>query len=76
MLKGAWMGTWGKRAWVWHNLVALRGKAGFPMIGKYFSNGWKIRVGFPMIGKIFRAFSNDWKKFSAQGKRKWKTQRG
>jgi hypothetical protein len=23
-----------------------------------------------MIGKIFRAFSNDWKKFSAQGKRK------
>ena len=54
MLKGEWMGTWGKRAWVWHNLVALRGKAGFPMIGKYFSNGWKIRAGF----------SNDWKNFS------------
>ena len=25
---------------------------------------------FPMIGKIFRAFSNDWKKFSAQGESK------
>ena len=28
-----------------------------------------------MIGKIIRAFSNDWKKLSAQGKRKGKTQR-
>jgi hypothetical protein len=48
-----------------------------------FSNDWKTffqwlekngRI-FPMIGKIFRAFSNDWKKFSGQGKRKRKTQR-
>ena len=31
------------------------GKAGFPMIGKFFSNGWKIRA----------IFSNDWKNFSA-----------
>jgi hypothetical protein len=29
----------------------------FPMVGKNGAN-------FPMIGKIFRAFSNDWKKFS------------
>ncbi|MBR4190461.1 MAG: hypothetical protein IKQ55_10935 [Kiritimatiellae bacterium] len=61
------------------NLLAHRQKAGFPMIGKYFSNGWKIRAGF----------SNDWKNFSRvfqrlekicgargeQGKRKRKTQR-
>ena len=37
------------------NLLARRGNAGFPMIGKYFSNGWKISGGF----------SNDWKNFSA-----------
>jgi hypothetical protein len=30
----------------------------------------KFRPIFPMIGKIFRAFSNDWKKFSAQGESK------
>ncbi|MBR4189815.1 MAG: hypothetical protein IKQ55_07630 [Kiritimatiellae bacterium] len=36
------------------NLVAHRGKGCFPMIGKYFSNGWKI------CGD----FSNDWKNFS------------
>jgi hypothetical protein len=30
------------------------GECGFPMIGKYFSNGWKKWAGF----------SNDWKKFS------------
>jgi hypothetical protein len=48
------MGTRGKRAWVRHNPAARRGKAGFPMIGKYFSNGWKIRADF----------SNDWKNFS------------
>jgi hypothetical protein len=35
----------------------------FPMVGK---NG---RI-FPVIGKIFRAFSNDWKKFSGRGRRK------
>jgi hypothetical protein len=37
------------------NLVARRGKAGFPMIGKNFSNGWKK----------WPDFSNDWKNFSA-----------
>ena len=37
------------------NLVARRGNGGFPMIGKYFSNGWKISGDF----------SNDWKNFSA-----------
>ncbi|MBR4190054.1 MAG: hypothetical protein IKQ55_08855 [Kiritimatiellae bacterium] len=31
-----------------------RGAAGFPMIGKIFSNGWKIHG----------IFSNDWKNFS------------
>ena len=36
------------------NLVAHRERGGFPMIGKYFSNGWKISGDF----------SNDWKKFS------------
>ncbi len=30
----------------------------------------KFGAVFPMIGKIFLAFSNDWKKFSAQGERK------
>ena len=42
-------------AGVGHKLVARRGKAGFPMIGKFFSNGWKIALGF----------SNDWKNLSA-----------
>jgi hypothetical protein len=37
------------------NLLARRGNAGFPMIGKYFSNGWKISAGF----------SNNLKNFSA-----------
>ncbi len=36
------------------NPLARGGMAGFPMIGKKFSNGWKKRGGF----------SNDWKKFS------------
>ena len=36
------------------NLVAHRQNGCFPMIGKYFSNGWKILADF----------SNDWKKFS------------
>jgi hypothetical protein len=40
----------------------------FPMVGKFGAF-------FPMIGKNFRAFSNDWKKLSAQGERKGKTQR-
>ncbi|MBR4250974.1 MAG: hypothetical protein IKQ15_01580 [Kiritimatiellae bacterium] len=39
------------------------GREKFPMIGKLFSNGWKIHPGFPTIGKIFRRFSNDWKIF-------------
>ena len=30
----------------------------------------KILTFFPMIGRIYRAFSNEWKKFSAQGERK------
>ena len=38
-----------------HNPLARRQKGSFPMIGKYFSNGWKKRL----------KFSNDWKKFSA-----------
>ena len=46
------------------NLLAPRQNAGFPMIGKLFSNGWKNGPIFPTIGKIFRQFSNDWKKFS------------
>ncbi|MBR4189991.1 MAG: hypothetical protein IKQ55_08525 [Kiritimatiellae bacterium] len=33
------------------NPAARRGTVGFPMIGKYFSNGWKN----------FDVFSNDWK---------------
>ena len=37
------------------NPLARRGKGSFPMIGKLFSNGWKI----------WSDFSNDWKKFSA-----------
>ncbi|MBR6022556.1 MAG: hypothetical protein IK066_09100 [Kiritimatiellae bacterium] len=37
------------------NPLARRGKGSFPMIGKFFSNGWKI----PPV------FSNDWKNFSA-----------
>jgi hypothetical protein len=37
------------------NLLAHRQNAGFPMIGKLFSNGWKISPDF----------SNDWKNFSA-----------
>jgi hypothetical protein len=36
------------------NLVAHRQNGSFPMIGKYFSNGWKI----------WADFSNDWKSFS------------
>ena len=36
------------------NLVAHRQNGSFPMIGKYFSNGWKISGDF----------SNDWKNFS------------
>ena len=39
---------------VLHNPLARRRKAGFPMIGKYFSNGWKISA----------CFSNDWKNLS------------
>ena len=46
--------------------LALRQKASFPMIGKYFSNGWKIRGGFPMIGKKFQRVSNDWKNVSGE----------
>jgi hypothetical protein len=38
------------------NLVAHREKGCFPMIGNYFSNGWKISGDF----------SNDWKKFFAR----------
>jgi hypothetical protein len=38
------------------------------MIGKYFSNGWKILVCFPTIGKFFRLFSNDWKNFREAAK--------
>ena len=38
---------------VLHNPLDRRRKAGFPMIGKYFSNGWKISA----------CFSNDWKNF-------------
>jgi hypothetical protein len=37
------------------NLLAHRKNGSFPMIGKFFSNGWKITAGF----------SNDWKNFSA-----------
>ena len=40
--------------WVLHNPLAHRRNAGFPMIGKYFSNGWKIPA----------CFSNDWKNLS------------
>jgi hypothetical protein len=36
------------------NLVAHRQNGCFPMIGKKFSNGWKISA----------YFSNDWKNFS------------
>ena len=56
----------GKHPWVLANPVAHLQKASFPMIGKYFSNGWKNDPIFPMIGKIFRAFSNDWKKYSGE----------
>jgi hypothetical protein len=43
-----------KRPRVLHNPLARRRGASFPMIGKKFSNGWKISPGF----------SNDWKNFS------------
>ena len=39
---------------VLHNPVAHGGRKSFPMIGKFFSNGWKKSDNF----------SNDWKKFS------------
>ena len=45
-----------------HNLVARPQNPSFPMVGKKFSNGWKIPPVFPTIGKNFRQFSNDWKK--------------
>jgi hypothetical protein len=41
------------------DLVAHRQNASFPMIGKYFSNGWKISADF----------SNDWKNFSRVSQR-------
>ena len=44
-----------KGAWVLHNLLARWERASFPMIGKFFSNGWKN----------WARFSNDWKNFSA-----------
>ena len=39
---------------VLHNPLAQRQEAGFSMIGKWFSNGWKK----------WNGFSNDWKNFS------------
>ena len=45
------------------NLVAHRERGCFPMIGKYFSNGWKILTDFSNDWKNFRVFSNDWKNF-------------
>ena len=45
------------------NLVARRGNGRFPMIGKYFSNGWKSLADF----------SNDWKNFSRVFQRLEKT---
>jgi hypothetical protein len=49
---------------VLHNPLACRQKAGFPMIGKYFSNGWKIPSGFPIIEKKFSALFQRLENFS------------
>jgi hypothetical protein len=45
------------------NLVAHRENGSFPMIGKKFSNGWKILVDFSNDWKKFSRVSSDWKSF-------------
>ena len=47
--------------WVLHNLVARRGRAGFPMIGKNVSSGWKNPAGVLGVGQDLRdVLGNKW----------------